>query len=302
MVYQKLNIQINIKQSEFITDRQQLLDRYMKNFFFSDIVAVIFIVPTFFNQFELPDMLQRILFLPVFVKVKNVSMMLEEQKEYIGFSDTAGYIWDLCKLILQTVITCHIVGTLYHTLAIVEKNLLDLDDNWLDTQGIYDEEWHIRYMESFYWAIATIMLIGTKGQTFLETIFCCITLLITVGMFAKILSKIQMILEEMHQKTKNYREDQKILLEFFDRCKQISTSTQGMLLNYLKYYYIGHEDKNSQENVKVVLKKFPQELQKKVNHETYREYISKFHFLNENFSKESVEKIMDIGQIFKVIK
>lgn len=64
--------------------------------------------------------------------------------------------------------------------------------------GIYDSEWHIRYSESFYWALATIMLVGSKGETFLETIFCCATLVTTVGMFATILSKIAMILEEIN--------------------------------------------------------------------------------------------------------
>lgn len=63
--------------------------------------------------------------------------------------------------------------------------------------------------ESFYWAIATIMLVGSKGNSFLETIFCCLTLLSTVGMFATILSKISMILEEINASDKNYRDNLK---------------------------------------------------------------------------------------------
>ena len=41
------------------------------------------------------------------------------------------------------------------------------------------------------------MLIGTKGNTFEETAFCCLIVIVTVGIFATILSKISMTLEDM---------------------------------------------------------------------------------------------------------
>ena len=49
------------------------------------------------------------------------------------------------------------------------------------------------------------MLVGSKGVTFLETIFCIITLFATVGMFATILSSISNILDDMDLKTVSYR-------------------------------------------------------------------------------------------------
>lgn len=51
------------------------------------------------------------------------------------------------------------------------------------------------------------MLVGSKGETFIETTFCCLTLLITVGFFALILSSINNILEDIVRKTKGYSED-----------------------------------------------------------------------------------------------
>lgn len=39
-------------------------------------------------------------------------------------------------------------------------------------------------MVSFYWALATMMLIGTRGYNFLETSFTTISVLLTVGVFA----------------------------------------------------------------------------------------------------------------------
>lgn len=48
----------------------------------------------------------------------------------------------------------------------------------------------IRYIESFYFSVATVMLIGTKGETTIETVFLVGTLLITVGVFAYLISTI----------------------------------------------------------------------------------------------------------------
>ena len=53
-----------------------------------------------------------------------------------------------------------------------------------------DSEWHIRWIESFYWACATMMLVGSKGNNFEEILLTTITMLITVGMFAYIINSI----------------------------------------------------------------------------------------------------------------
>lgn len=43
------------------------------------------------------------------------------------------------------------------------------------------------------------MLIGSNGDTFLETLFLTSTLLVTVGVFSYIISKISMIIEESNK-------------------------------------------------------------------------------------------------------
>jgi len=48
----------------------------------------------------------------------------------------------------------------------------------------------MRYVEGFYWSIATFLLVGSKGDSFEETIFCILVLLITIGLFAYIISTI----------------------------------------------------------------------------------------------------------------
>jgi hypothetical protein len=63
--------------------------------------------------------------------------------------------------------------------------------------GKHDAEWFERYLEGFYWALATIMLIGSKGDTLIETAYCIVSLLSTIGVFAVILSQVGNVLDEI---------------------------------------------------------------------------------------------------------
>jgi len=69
------------------------------------------------------------------------------------------------------------------------ENLFD-QPTWLHNMNKFDSDWQVRYVESFYWSIATFLLVGSKGDSFPETVFCIFILLITVCLFAYILSSI----------------------------------------------------------------------------------------------------------------
>lgn len=47
--------------------------------------------------------------------------------------------------------------------------------------------------------MALITLIGTKGDTDVETVYAVSCLLMTVGMFAKILGQVSMVMEKMEE-------------------------------------------------------------------------------------------------------
>ena len=103
---------------------------------------------------------------------------------------TTAYSYKLLKMIGLIIILCHVVGTAYHLLAQIEIELEIENYTWLDVAGIRNSGWNIRYSESFYWALATFLLVGSKGETFYETVFCITVLLMTICAFAYILSTI----------------------------------------------------------------------------------------------------------------
>jgi len=75
-------------------------------------------------------------------------------------------------------------------LAQIEFYYFDLDNTWLHNFGKFDAHWGIRYIEGFYWSIATFLLVGSKGDTFAETVYCIGMLILTIVMFAYIISTI----------------------------------------------------------------------------------------------------------------
>ena len=84
---------------------------------------------------------------------------------------------------------CHVFGTLYYLLAKIEIEL-NVRGNWLEVLNLIEAEWYENYIESFYWALATFLLVGSKGDTSIETVFCICVLLVTICAFAYILQTI----------------------------------------------------------------------------------------------------------------
>lgn len=56
--------------------------------------------------------------------------------------------------------------------------------------NLEDVEWFTSYVNSFYWGIATVLLIGTVGTSDLEVVYVSVVLFVTVGVFAYILGSI----------------------------------------------------------------------------------------------------------------
>lgn len=60
------------------------------------------------------------------------------------------------------------------------------------------------------------MLIGNNFSTFAETCFTNFILLFTVGIFAYLLSKISMIIEEINKDSNEYKKDLEIINKYLN--------------------------------------------------------------------------------------
>ncbi|KRX07916.1 Cyclic nucleotide-binding protein [Pseudocohnilembus persalinus] len=214
----------------------------------------------------------------------------ESSKDKLYKFDILQYMILLSK-IKSAAILCHLIGLLWHTLAILESYYFDY--TWLDQENVKNEEWAVRYIFSFYWAAKTIMLVGPSSSNYLEVIFTSLTLFATVGVFAFILGSVSQILEDLNKDRELYLKDQKIINKYM-RNNNISKQLQSKIRNYLDYHYECNQQINLNREVTFLIKKLPEILQDDFNGEINIQRMDGFQKVFDSFSKKSQENIKHI--------
>ncbi|KRX10765.1 Cyclic nucleotide-binding protein [Pseudocohnilembus persalinus] len=275
-----------------VDSKIKIFKQYKQRYLKSDIIGLSVLVYHMLDYQEHSTVQNAIISL-IFVKIKTFLILLSQLEEKMNLTGNQIYVRDLIKLLLKAFSMCHIVGILYYLLGIVEIYYLDEQNSWIQLLDIKDGPWYQKYFESLYWAQATIMLIGSKGQTNLETIFCIFTLFCTVGMFATIISRISSILNDMDAKTINFRTDLEILNNFFNRNSNINTKLKRKLVNYLKFMHMGNSEKDENYALQMVLSKFPRDVQDTVRRQRYKSEIEKILVLQQNFSQKTLDLLIE---------
>lgn len=80
----------------------------------------------------------------------------------------------------------------------------------------------MKYIKTLYWAVATLMLIGTRGNTFIEILFTTIILFFTVGIFAYLVSSIGQIIDEINRKDKEFKNDLRVMNHYMKQKYKIT--------------------------------------------------------------------------------
>lgn len=88
----------------------------------------------------------------------------------------------------KALILIHVIGTLYYKFAIIEYTYFNQKIPWVGLRNQDSTRPIENYIQCFYWSLATVSLIGTKGDSTMETTYTIIVLSFTVGVFAIILS------------------------------------------------------------------------------------------------------------------
>lgn len=81
-----------------------------------------------------------------------------------------------------------------------------------------------------------MMLVGTKGNTYIEVLFTTVVLIVTVGVFAYIISSIGMLLDQIHKEKQEYRNAMEVMNRHM-RINKIEKATQQKIRGYLEYVY-----------------------------------------------------------------
>ncbi|KRW99509.1 Cyclic nucleotide-binding protein [Pseudocohnilembus persalinus] len=203
------------------------------------------------NFFCLDDTLFfKLISLIIFLKIKTLSNNLSKIEEKLNLNGNSVHFWTLFHLMLEAITICHIIATLYYFCGKLQQIYgTQNNQNWINLRNLQDSTPFTCYIQSFYWSIATIMLIGTQGETDVETVFAVLSLLVTVGYFAKILSQVSMVMDQMEQQKKAYKQEKEVMNSFFNLHKDFPPQLQ-------KEYFMPNQiifQRNIQEESKLYL-------------------------------------------------
>lgn len=146
------------------------------------------------NFYHSNSIYAKILELPFFFKIGSLYHHFTFLEKLFVNSGARSQLYNFFKLLFNIAIICHIVAIGWHSVGLWEVEN-DIEDNWLNREGMIDKSWIERYTLSFYWGASTMMLIGTKGWNFYEHLFTTIILFLTVGVFAYTINEIGIIIE-----------------------------------------------------------------------------------------------------------
>lgn len=116
------------KAGKFIDNRHQIIIRYVKSYLFYDLSGCLAI---FYTQIYNPESwLEKIFILPIFFKFKTLKSLVGDLQEKMNLTGFSVYIWQMLKLFVITWILCHVIGTIYHCVALFQNHFWDETETW----------------------------------------------------------------------------------------------------------------------------------------------------------------------------
>ncbi|EAS04554.2 cyclic nucleotide-binding domain protein (macronuclear) [Tetrahymena thermophila SB210] len=251
-------------EGEFITDRKIIFKIYIKDYFFFEILPLIFEGKTSQNQ-----ALNIIYKLPLLLKLKGMSIIL---------------------------LLTHLMACSYVALAQFETNILGIQTTWLNKSQIMVEEykWWSAYIEAQFWAFHTMgNSYSISVYTQQEYAFTSFWMLISCVLYAYLVNALGTILSNINSNSENYKKDLNILNRYMQR-KKIDLELQRIMNIHLQNQY----EQQSQvqfELEKETLNKLSHHMRNKLFTESNKNIIQQFHFLKQ-FSQQTLTSVYQIMQ------
>ncbi|KAL4507368.1 hypothetical protein ABPG73_012056 [Tetrahymena malaccensis] len=269
--------------NEYITDRKEIMVIYVQEYLFFEILPLIFEGKKSDNI-----TLDILLHLPLLLKLKGMTIILEKLEFYVLQILKNHYFLQLFKLIMLLFIIAHFEACLYNVLGEIEIHFMHRDKNWIDMNPIRDGHWWNSYLTSLFWAFSVMMNTSTTPNTDVEIIFTCLCMLFSCVFFGYTLNMIGNILMDIQRQQKEYKKDLNILNQFMKR-KDASLSYRRKANISLQDFYAHNREKIQAE--KEILAKLNPNLVKEILIAANKNIISNFTLFTEQFTEEVLDKI-----------
>ncbi|KRX00264.1 Cyclic nucleotide-binding protein [Pseudocohnilembus persalinus] len=234
-----------------------------------------------------------ILELFIFLKIVSLMATFKRIERFCTENESIAQWFPLLILCVRVLLLAHIVGLIYHSVAVIEINYFDVDNTWINIMGFENSPWYTKYFHSIYWSVSTMVTILLYlPQNNVDTVFAVVTILFMTGVFGYALNTIGSIINETNKRKKIYNQERRALNRFFKK-KQIPSKLRERITLYLDFIYIEESNKNDEEQTQII-NKLSKSLQEEIMKEVNKENIEKFNFLLKEYTSECREQLKQI--------
>lgn len=272
---------------EIICDKKTISLQYFRKDFFFDVITLIF-----FSRWliEIEDSyVAKELVILYFLKVSKIKQIIKDFEELLVTEENYFHIFSLIILLLRIFIVSHLSACLWHYIG-----SLAYAENWLQTKGIINMSWSIRYLYSFYFIVISMNTVGYGDivpQNPLEILFCIICVILGCLMFAYGLNCMGTIFHSFYKKERELKEELFIINDFM-KSKKIPHNFQMKIRKYLQYVWTSEKQLNNESSR--VFQKLSKSLQLELLFEAYGAIIKKIEMISSNFSAKTLREIIRI--------
>ncbi|EWS75356.1 cation channel family protein (macronuclear) [Tetrahymena thermophila SB210] len=276
-------------EGDFITDRKTIFRIYVKEYFFFEVLPLVFEGKTSTNP-----TINIFLHLPLLLKLKGMSIILSKLEFLILQHLHKPHVMQICKKLLQILLLVHLMACSYATLGNFERSILLTQENWIDLSKIQNNGycWWTVYIEAQLWAFYTLSnSYSSSVISKYEYAFTSFWMLISYVVFAYNIINLGKIFQDINSAKENYQKDLNLLNRFMKR-KKIDLELQRVINSHLIKQY-EQEASTQFEAEKDTLKKLSPHMRNKLITESSKGIISQFSIFN-NLSQQTIYNLYQI--------
>lgn len=184
----------------YIENRKKIVKHYLKYDFLLDLVTLLPLYLTLQSISEYLDLLFAL-------RIIRISAILKRIEEYLQLRGKKEGLFQLLKLVVYILFLAHLSACVWHFLGDWEVKQ-GWESNWLESKGLAQETWKVRYFYSLYFAIVTMVTVGygdISANNSSEVGLIIVLIIYGCAVFAYTINDIGMIFKEMYQDEKVFK-------------------------------------------------------------------------------------------------
>ena len=184
----------------FLIDRIKIIKHYIKSYLLLDLVTIGPFLLGYFSSISYVEML-------FLLRILKLNASIKKLEEFLQLRDLYGGKFQLVKLMGLIFYMAHISCCAWHYLASVEISK-GVTDTWLDSLRIRNAEWEVKYVNSLYYSIVTMVTVGygdITPQNSVEKVFSICYIGMACGIFAYGVNEVGSILRDMYKSENDFK-------------------------------------------------------------------------------------------------